>query len=111
MSEFKPIALYGCSNCHDDYSFIEEELVIYEGKTWCENCWDESDMVFDIALDWGDQTSFISEETRLITQYQEGLKAVMQHIKAVIPEGYDLSVCYTIAKKALDGVNTKDEKS
>jgi hypothetical protein len=60
--------LFGCTNCHEDYSWPADDLRVHEDLLWCGNCWSESRWDFESQPTWCDLDPFVPEEQQLITK-------------------------------------------
>jgi len=78
-------ALYGCTNCHEDYSWHAVELRVDDaGKCWCQDCWEYSDYVTTLGR-WYELEPFIPLQTKRIKELEaqladkEGQRAWLQN--------------------------------
>jgi len=61
---------YTCCVCYEDYSWHARELRTYKDETWCEDCWDGTDMAHDQDILWGYLEKFVPEVDRKIDELE-----------------------------------------
>ncbi|MCW9028360.1 MAG: hypothetical protein OQJ80_05465 [Kangiella sp.] len=67
MSELDMMGpFYGCTNCCDNRTMDWQELSLYEGQTWCDECWEALDMERIAKTKFFNLSSFIPEQVKKI---------------------------------------------
>jgi len=95
-------ALYGCTNCHEDYSWHAVELRVDDaGKCWCQDCWEYSDYVTTLGR-WYELEPFIPLQTKRIKELEAQL-ADKEGQRAWLQNELDAAL------RRIDGLNAQHE--
>jgi hypothetical protein len=87
--------LYGCEHedCAEECCYPANMLRVYEGKVWCEGCWENSPTIWpdgqggDTGCDWlhwDDLEPFVPEHEKRIEEKDEQLKVLRQKCDALM---------------------------
>lgn len=71
--------LFGCQICYEDHSWLEDDLVIYDGYPLCEMCYDELKYEEELP-DWRELSPFASEQTKRIKELEAALKWLQENV-------------------------------
>ena len=67
--------LYGCSNCYENSLWFAVNLRVYEGKCWCDSCWDWQVWCDDKLPRWRELAPFVPDDTKRIAELELRLAA------------------------------------